>query len=112
MARYPLLATAVPTEGLHQSLLDVLKSCQLEIIHDTADYVMARERPSGSIPYPQLVTVEGLIDKTGATRDEIRVEVVIKNEELPVHSDNHCSRLRDSIHQAFENTEGWDIVAI
>ena len=110
MARYPLLATAVPDESLHQSLLDVLQSCQLEIIHDTADYVMAREKPSG-IPYAQLVTVEGLIDKTGATQDEIRVEVVIKNEELPVHSDNHCSRIRDSVHEAFEASSHWSIVA-
>jgi len=110
MARYPILATAVPDESLHQSLLDVLQSCQLEIIHDTADYVMAREKPSG-IPFAKLVTVEGLIDKTGATRDQIRVEVVVKNEELPVHSDNHCSRMRDSVHQAFEDSINWSIVA-
>ncbi len=110
MARYPLLATAVPNEHLHQSLLDVLQSCHLEIIHDTSDYVMAREKPSG-IPYAKLVTVEGLIDKTGETRDEIRVEVVIKNEELPVHSDNHCSRMRDSVHKAFEASEPWSIIA-
>jgi crotonobetainyl-CoA:carnitine CoA-transferase CaiB-like acyl-CoA transferase len=110
MARYPILATAVPDESLHQSLLDVLESCQLEIIHDTADYVMAREKPSG-IPYAKLVTVEGLIDKTGATEDKIRVEVVVKNEELPVHSDNHCSRMRDSVHQALENSSHWSIIA-
>lgn len=110
MARYPILATAVPDESLHQSLLDVLQSCQLEIIHDTADYVMAREKPSG-IPYAKLVTVEGLIDKTGATQDEIKVEVVIKNEELPVHSDNHCSRMRDSVHQALQDSSQWSIIA-
>jgi hypothetical protein len=110
MARYPILATAVPDESLHQSLLDVLQSCELEIIHDTADYVMAREKPNG-MPYAKLVTVEGLIDKTGATQDKIRVEVVVKNEELPVHSDNHCSRMRDSVHQAFENSSNWSIIA-
>lgn len=110
MARYPLLATAVPADHLHQSLLDILTSCQLEIIHDTADYVMAREKISG-IPYAKLVTVEGLIDKTGATKDEIRVEVVVKNEELPVHNDNHCSRMRDSLQQAFEGSGDWSIIA-
>lgn len=109
MARYPLLAIAVPADNLHSSLLNILRSCHLEIIHETADYVMAREIISG-IPYPQLVTVEGLIDKTGATKDEIRVEVVVKNEELPIHNDNHCSRMRDSLQQAFEGSGNWSVI--
>ncbi len=109
MARYPLLATATPNDDLHQSLLRILESCKLDIIHDTGDYVMARETPNGT-PYPKLVTVEGLIDKTGATKEQIRIEVVVKNEELPIHSDNHCSRMRDTVIGALEESGLWTIV--
>ncbi len=110
MARYPLHATAIPADNLHQGLLQLLESCQLDIIHDTGDYVMAREAPNGK-PFAKLVTVEGLIDKTGATKDSISIEVVVKNEELPIHNDNHCSRMRDTVRGAMENSGIWTIVA-
>ncbi len=110
MARYPLLASATPTDSLHQSFLSVLESCHLVIIHDTGDYVVAREAPNGK-PFSQLVTVEGLIDKTGATNTEIRMEVVVKNEELPLQASNHCSRMRDEIRLALEASGQWRILA-
>lgn len=110
MARYPLLVSAKPTAQLHQALLETLESCRLAIIHDTGDYVVAREIPHG-IPFSQLVTVEGLIDKTGATDREIRMEVVVKNEELPLQADNHCSRMRDELKQALEGSGYWRILA-
>ena len=111
MARYPLHATAVPTDDLHQSLLKIFESCHLDIIHDTGDYVMARETPNGT-PFAKLVTVEGLLDKTGATDESISIEVVVKNEELPIHSDNHCSRMRDTVRGAMESSGYWKILAV
>lgn len=110
MARYPLIAAATPRDTLHQQLVKILESCRLAIIHDTGDYIVARELPHG-IPFPQLVTVEGLLDKTGATSNEIRMEVVVKNEELPLQVDNHCSRMRDELRQALESSGDWTIVA-
>ena len=111
MARYPMHAIAVPSDDLHQRFLKILESCALDIIHDTGDYVMARETPNGT-PFAKLVTVEGLIDTTGATDESIMVEVVVKNEELPIHSDNHCSRMRDTVRGALEESGHWKVVAI
>ena len=110
MARYTLHAVAVPSNELHQVFLKILESCRLVIIHDTRDYVMAREAPNGT-PFTKLVTVEGLIDTTGATHDSISLEVVVKNEELPIHSDNHCSRMRDTVSGALEESGLWKIAA-
>jgi len=48
-------------DRLRQLLVEFLQSCYLEIIYDTADYMMAREI---QVSYTKLVTVEVLIDKT------------------------------------------------
>jgi hypothetical protein len=52
MARYTCSFTiAVPIARLRQLLVEVLQSCNLEIIHATNDFMMAREIPVKS-PLP------------------------------------------------------------
>jgi hypothetical protein len=109
MARYSLLTIATPSPTVHQALIDLLKDCTLELIYDTGDYVMAREIPN-SIPFAQLVTAEVLIDKTNATATELRMEFVIKNEELPLQSNNHCHQMHGQIKQKLSDS-GWKIIA-
>ena len=58
MARYPALFTlGIKIGDLHASLKKVFESCDLNMIYDTPEYVMAREIP-GKVPFPKLVTVE------------------------------------------------------
>ena len=112
MARYTCsFVIAVPLERLHPLLIEVLKSCNLDIIYDTADYLMAREVP-GKVAFAKLVTVEVLIDKTTATEQEVRMNLVIKNEELPLQVINHCQQVFDTVHQAIAENRHWHLVEI
>lgn len=110
MARYTgLFKIAASVTGLQPLLSEVLKSCNFDIVYQSGDYLMAREVP-GKVAYHQLVTVEVLVDKTTATEDEIRMNIVIKNEELPLKTDNHCRRMFDQVHQAISDTRDWRLI--
>ncbi|MBD0363559.1 MAG: hypothetical protein ICV55_12440 [Coleofasciculus sp. C3-bin4] len=110
MARYTCSFTvAVSLDRLQQSLIEVLQSCNFDIIYDTGDYLMAREIP-GRIAFAKLVTVEVLIDKSTATAQEVRMNFVIKNEELPLHLDNHCRQMFDMVQEAVAENRHWQLV--
>jgi hypothetical protein len=110
MARYTSSFTvAVPIDRLRQLLVEFLQSCYLEIIYDTADYMMAREIP-GQVSYTKLVTVEVLIDKTTATETETRMNLVFKNEELPLQFDNHCHQMFDLVNQGIVENRHWQLI--
>ncbi len=110
MARYTCSCIiAVPIERLRHLLTQVLEACSMDIIYDTEDYMMAREIPGG-VSFPKLVTVEVLIDKTTATDSEIRMKFVIKNEELPLHNNNHCYQMFEIVKQAIMENRNWKLV--
>jgi hypothetical protein len=110
MARYTCSFTvAVSLDHLQQSLIEVLQSCNFDIIYDTGDYLMAREIP-GRVAFAKLVTVEVLIDKSTATAQEVRMNFVIKNEELPLHLDNHCRQMFDMVQEAVAENRHWQLV--
>jgi hypothetical protein len=110
MARYTCSFTvAVGVERLRQLLVEILHSCNLDIMHDTSDYMMARERP-GQISFSKLATVEVLIDKTTATETSTRMDLVIKNEELPLQLDNHCRQIFDLVKQSIKENRNWQMV--
>jgi hypothetical protein len=110
MARYThLLTVAVAPDDLERYLVEALESCDLEVIHKTNDYVIAREIPGG-IPFAQLVTVEVLIDNTRATNKAIHLNCVIKNEELPLRADNHCFKVYQRVSNALTTSQNWDLV--
>lgn len=71
--------------------------------------MMAREFP-GQVSFPKLVTVEVLIDKTTATETKTRVNLVIKNEELPLQVDNHCHQMFNLVNQAITENRHWQLV--
>lgn len=111
MARYTCSFTiAVPTTRLRQLLGEVLQSCNLEIIHDTNDFMMAREIP-GQVSFAKLVTVEALIDKSTTTNTETSINLVIKNEELPLQIDNHCHQMFEVVKQTILENRDWQLVA-
>lgn len=110
MARYTCSFTvAVPISRLRQSLVEVLQACNLDVIYDTSDYMMARENP-GQVSFAKLVTVEVLVDKTTATDTEIRMNWVVKNEELPLQVDNHCHKMFQIINQAIADNRHWQLL--
>ena len=110
MARYTCsFLLAVPFEHLQPLLLDVLLSCDLDILYKISDYIMAREK-TGKVTFSKLVTVEVLIDTTTATEKEVRMSIVVKNEELPLQIDNHCHRMFNVIHKAITENRNWQLV--
>jgi hypothetical protein len=110
MARYTCsFIVSVPFENLQGLLIELLQDCELDVQYYTADYIMAREIP-GNIPFPKLVTVEVLIDKSTATETETRMSIVVKNEELPLQLDNHCRQMFEFVKQAIEQCRYWNLI--
>ena len=110
MARYTCsFIVAVPISRLRQLIVEVLQACNLDVIYDTSDYLMAREHP-GQVPFAKIVTVEVLIDKNTATETETRMNWVIKNEELPLQVNNHCHKIFEIITQAIVDNRHWQLV--
>lgn len=110
MARYTCFFTvATPIEHLQRLLSQTLQACNLDIIYDTGDYLMAREIP-GQVSFSKLVTVEVLIDKSTATDQEIRMNFVIKNEELPLQVDNHCRQMFELVNRAVAQNRNWRLI--
>lgn len=110
MARYTFSFTvALPIARLRQLLVEVLQPCNLEIIHDTSDFMMAREIP-GEVSFAQLVTVEALIDKTTSSSTETSINLVIKNEELPLQFNNHCYQMFEVVKQAIVENRAWQVI--
>lgn len=70
---------------------------------------MAREVP-GNVSFAKLVTVEVLIDKTVVADQEIRMNFVIKNEELPLQVDNHCRQMFELVSRAVSESRHWQLI--
>ncbi|MBF2078417.1 MAG: hypothetical protein IGR76_07825 [Synechococcales cyanobacterium T60_A2020_003] len=111
MARYTSLFTiAIQSDSFPGLLAELLESCNLRVVYDTGDYLMARELP-GEVSYAQLVTVEILIDKLPEALDApITMNFVVKNEELPLKRDNHCRRMFNLVNQAIMENHRWHLM--
>lgn len=110
MARYTCLFTvSTSVNNLQRLLGELLESCSFDIIYQTGDYLMAREVP-GQVAFSKLVTVEVLIDRTVATDREVRMNFVIKNEELPLQVDNHCRQMFNLVSQAIADSHQMQLI--
>jgi hypothetical protein len=110
MARYTCsFVIAVPFERLNDLLIEVLEACNLDVIYNTSDYMMGREK-TGRVSFAKLVTVEVLTDKTTATEKEVRMNIVVKNEELPLQVNNHCHQMFDVVCEAIAKNRHWQLV--
>lgn len=110
MARYTCsFAVVEPSKHLPESLIEILESRNFEIIYDTGDYMMARERP-GQVSFAKLVTVEILIDKVITNPKELRMHFVVKNEELPLQLDNHCHQMYDWLLEGLSGHDQWHLL--
>ena len=110
MARYTHdLTVAVPLSQFYEQVKAVLSTCNFEVLYFKEDFVVAREIP-GNIPFSRLVTVEIFVDSTRATPDVTRLNVVVKNEELPLQADNHCYQMYEKLNQAIAENKGWSLI--
>lgn len=110
MARYTCFLTlGIPLDDLHQAMQTVLEKCNLNVLYTTHEYIMARENPGG-VPFSQLVTAEVLIDRTTATDKQVSMKCVLKNEELPLKSNNHCNQVFQTLNQAVNESGSWQII--
>jgi hypothetical protein len=111
MARYTCSVTvAVALANLYPNLTEILKSCDLEVLIFREDYVMAREKP-GQVPFAKLATVEVLVDSTRSTMHAADFELVVKNEELPLQSHNHCNQIYKNILEQSAANPGWRLLS-
>lgn len=111
MARYTSLFTvAVSFDRLRQLLTDILRSCRMDIIYSTEDYLVAREVP-GHVTFAKLVTVEVLIDRFSTPETEVRMNFVVKNEELPLQSNNHCRDMFNLVNRAVLENRQWHLIS-
>lgn len=109
MARYTCSFTvAVGVEHLRQMLAEIFKLCNLVLICDRNDYMMARQHP-GQVSFSKLVTVEVLINNTAAIT-ATRMDLVIKNEELALQVDNHCHRIFDLVKQSLLENRNCQLI--
>lgn len=109
MARYTSLYRSIGSSpSVKQFLFDMLQSCNFDVIYDRGDYLFAREVP-GNVDFSKLVTVEVLIDQplaiTSEVDGELQMNVVVKNEELPLKVDNHCRQKFNLVNEAVLSNE-------
>jgi hypothetical protein len=93
-------------QSVRAPLKKLLENCQLETIYDLEDYIMAREIP-GRVSFTKLVTAEVLINTTNATQNAVTLSFVVKNEELPLSTNNHCRQMFDLLRVALEQHADW-----
>lgn len=111
MARYTRsLSVALSLSNCLTQLKAVLESCDLEALFSKEDCIIAREKP-GKVPFAKLVTIEVLVDSTRATSNVTNMDVVVKNEELPLQSNNHCFQIFDQFSQTINQHSGWQVIA-
>lgn len=112
MARYAYsLTVAVGLDHLRQLLAEVLQSCNLDIIYNKSDYMMAREQ-LGMVSFSKLVTVEILFEQVTATPTATQMNIVVKNEELALIVDNYCYRKFNLVKQSILENRNWELVEI
>lgn len=99
MARYTnFFITGSPLSEVHQSLVAVLESCDLTLIYEHSSYIVAKEKP-GQVSFGQLATVELMINPP-TSQGAAKVDLVVKNEELPLRTENHCHAVFQVVNQA------------
>ncbi|MEO1372873.1 MAG: hypothetical protein AAFW70_00825 [Cyanobacteria bacterium J06635_10] len=109
MARYTCsYIVSLSIDDLQPLLVQLLQECNLDVQYYTSDYILARETP-GSVSFSKFVTIEVLIDKSTATETETKMNLVIKNEELPLQVNNHCRQVFESIKQVVEDCRHWQL---
>lgn len=105
MARYTnLFALEKPfVPQLKKTLADTLTGCGLNLVYESPDYLVAKEKP-GHVSHIKLATVEVLINPPTKTKPTTLINLVVRNEELPLNNNNHCHQVFEEVNQAIAAT--------
>lgn len=110
MARYTCSTTVeVPLGSLYPLLHETLAACNLNVMHDGGDYLLAREA-TGKVPFSQLVVTEVLVDTTTVQDDRVSLQFICKNEELPLKTNNHCQQVFSRLSDRLRQNDAWKLV--
>lgn len=102
MARYTSLINLPAPQSLQRlgdSIIKTLEACGLNMVYANKDYFVAKEKPGGG-SLTQLTTIEVMINRPTSLIETTRMQLVVKNEELRLHQDNHCQRIFETVREA------------
>jgi hypothetical protein len=107
MSRYVChFSVNLAPQAVRSLLKQLVTTCGTELIYEVEDYLMAREIP-GQVSFTKLVTVEILIDISTATHDPVKISLIVKNEELPLNTNNHCRQVFDALRLTIAHDFDW-----
>ena len=100
MARYTnFFMTSSSPEEISQMLVSAIESCDLNLVYNDPVCIVAKEKP-GKVAFAQLATVEILISPPTVEQGGSKIDLVVKNEELPLRTQNHCKQVFAAIDEA------------
>jgi len=110
MARYTqTYVVKTNPHDVRAAIAEILNDCGLAVTFITNDYIMAQEK-SGKVSFSKLITVEVLIHQPSIESNSIKLTCITKNGELPLRVDNHCQKMFDLVHQAFNLSSAWQLL--
>ena len=111
MARYTnFFMTGASAEEINRALIGALETCDLDLVYEDPVCIVAKEKP-GNVPFAQLATVELLISPPTVEKGGSKIDLVVKNEELPLRTQNHCKEVFSQINQAITEANAHSTVA-
>ena len=100
MARYTnFFMTGASSEEISHALVGALENCDLSLVYQDPVCIVAKEKPGG-VPFAQLATIELLINPPTLGSGGSKIDLVVKNEELPLRTQNHCKEIFTRVNQA------------
>ncbi|MGB2923799.1 MAG: hypothetical protein WBB82_00685 [Limnothrix sp.] len=110
MARYicSYLVVGLTEQEMIASLQEIIQECDLNLTYETGGYLMAKEKP-GNVSFTKLVEVEILFDRNKIEQGKLQIDFVVKNEELPLQTKNHCNTIFEGIKEVVSAKQQWQL---
>lgn len=111
MARYTnFFMTGASSEEINHALVGALEACNLDLVYQDPVCIVAKEK-AGKVPFAQLATIELLISPPTVESGGSKIDLVVKNEELPLRTQNHCKEVFSQVNQAITEAHAPSPVA-
>ncbi len=111
MARYTsFFMTGSSPEDISKALVSALEACDLNLIYQNRVCIVAKEKPGG-VSLSQLATIELLISPPTGKNGDSKIDLVVKNEELPLRTQNHCQEIFSQVNQAIATANAESIAS-
>ncbi|NJM99011.1 MAG: hypothetical protein HC800_19350 [Phormidesmis sp. RL_2_1] len=102
--------TGSSQEDINQALVSALETCDLNLIYQDPVCIVAKEKP-GRVSFSQLATIEILISPPTIQNGGSKIDLVVKNEELPLRTQNHCHEIFDQVNQAISEANAESLAS-